>query len=116
VVPTWGGDVAGTPGMGYAKILRDPATGEMPVVNYWKQTEVVSDNRIPALGSAASVYTFAAPAGRGAVRVTARLIFRRAFRPLAELKGWGSAEIEMASAGTEVALAGRARYLPVVLR
>ena len=32
-------------------------------MSYWKQALIVSDNRIPALGSDTSHYTFAAPAG-----------------------------------------------------
>ncbi len=60
-VPDWGGAPAGAPGKAFAKVLQDAVTGESPVVSYWKQAFIVSDNRIPALGSATSVYTFTAP-------------------------------------------------------
>jgi hypothetical protein len=61
IIPTWGGEEAGQPGAIYAKLLHDVLTGEYPVVNYWKQTLIVSDNRIPALVVAQSDYTFVRP-------------------------------------------------------
>jgi hypothetical protein len=68
-VPDWGGEQAGFPG----KVLKDVASGESPVVSYWKQTLILSDNRIPAFASDTSVYIFAAPAGCSPVRVRAEL-------------------------------------------
>ena len=44
-VPAWGGDTAGQPGKGYAKILRDVATGVSPVASYWKQTLIEQFHR-----------------------------------------------------------------------
>ena len=112
-VPAWGGDTAGQPGKGYAKILRDVATGASPVANYWKQTLIESDNRIPALGSDSSIYIFAAPASGGEVRLTARLIFRRAFQALASAKGWIDPDIEMAVQRTSITVAPEHIYLPL---
>ncbi len=63
-MPEWGGAQAGLPGKAFAKVLRDVQTGEAPVVSYWKQALIVSDNRIPALGSDRSVYTVCGAAGR----------------------------------------------------
>lgn len=95
LVPEWGGAQAGLPGKAFAKVLRDVKTGEEPVVSYWKQTLIVSDNRIPALGSNRSAYTFAAPAGGGPVTVIAKLRFRRTFQAVMEAKGWNEPDIVM---------------------
>ena len=84
-IAEWGGDLAGTPGTGYAKLLADTASGDFPVVSYWNETTIVSDNRIAALESAASSYRFEAPAGTARVEVT--LLFRRLFQPIAERFG-----------------------------
>ena len=115
VVPNWGGDYAGQAGKGYAKILRDLSTGEAPVVNYWKQTLIESDNRIPAFGSDSSVYVFGVPAGTARVRVTARLVFRRVFQPLAERKGWDASDIELLVREIELPWSSRSYFLPLLL-
>ncbi len=94
-IPAWGGDLAGRPGKAYAKVLRDVATGESPVASYWKQTTIESDNRLAAFASDRSVYEFRLPAGTGAVRINARLIFRRAFQSLMDQKGWQTPDILM---------------------
>jgi hypothetical protein len=116
-VPEWGGAQAGQPGKAFAKVLRDVKTGESPVVSYWKQTLIVSDNRIPALGSDTSAYTFAVPADGGEVNVTARLLFRRAFQPLTEAKGWEVEDIVMETEVVTLSLGPAYRiYLPVIMK
>jgi len=95
VVPEWGGGQAGMPGKAYAKVLRDVETGQSPVVSYWKQALIVSDNRIPAMQGDTSVYTFAMPAAGGAVTVAAQLRFRRAFQAVMDAKGWDTPDIVM---------------------
>ena len=100
IVPEWGGAQAGLPGKAFAKLLRDVQTGEWPVVSYWKQALIIGDNRIPAMGSDLSVYTFAAPAAGGPVRVTAELRFRRVFQAVLEAKGWSTPDIVMEEAET----------------
>lgn len=95
VVPAWGGDYAGRPGIVFAKILRDAASGEKPVVSYWKQTAVASDNRLPALGASRSRYRFQLPAEAGQITVTADVILRRLFLPLADEKGWDAPDMPM---------------------
>jgi hypothetical protein len=95
-VPEWGGDLAGRPGKGFAKVLKDLATGEAPVVNYWKPVTIASDNRIPALATDRSQFVFARPPAAGPVTVSARLVFRRIFRALALLKGWEATDLPMA--------------------
>ncbi len=103
-IPAWGGVgnpadgyYAGLPGVLYAKILADFYTGEMPTPAYWRQTRLVSDNRIPALVTDTTVYNFALPASNAAVTVEARLYLRRAFIDLMALKGWNTPDILMAS-------------------
>jgi len=94
-VPAWGGPQAGRPGTAYAKLLRDVASGEMPVISYWKQALIAGDNRIPAFGEDVSTYTFAAPPEGGEVQIEAELIFRRVFYDLAEEKEWDRPDIMM---------------------
>jgi hypothetical protein len=94
VVPSWGGGQAGRPGMGFAKVLRDVNPGDFPVVSYWRQALIVSDNRLPALAADSSTYRFSAPPS-GPVTITARLIFRRVFQAVADQKGWQTADIMM---------------------
>jgi hypothetical protein len=65
------------------------------VVSYWKQTTIVSDNRLPAMGSDTSSYVFVAPRSGGQVTVIAELRFRRAFAPVMLDKGWTTDDIMM---------------------
>lgn len=102
-IPEWGGvgdtdtgHYAGLPGVLYAKILADFYTGETPTYAYWRQTRLVSDNRIAALATDQSRYRFRAPADAGEITVEARLLLRRAFIELMELKGWDTPDILMA--------------------
>ncbi|MCK4823159.1 hypothetical protein KA005_45785, partial [bacterium] len=95
VVPIWGGPQAGMAGTAFAKVLRDVETGEYPVVSYWKQTLVVSDNRIAALELDTSHYTFNIPDEAGDIQVSAQLIFRRTFQSIADQKGWDIPDIIM---------------------
>jgi hypothetical protein len=100
-IPEWGGigdpalgNYAGLPGVLYAKILADFYTGETPSYTYWRQTHIVSDNRIPALGSDETTYEFMLP-DTGTVTVDARLLLRRAFQELMELKHWNIPDMLM---------------------
>ena len=102
---------------GFLPIVVDVETGESPVVSYWKQTLVASDNRIPALGRDASVYAFATPGAGGPVTVTAELRFRRAFQAVMDARGWDTPDIVMEEA--HVTLSGQPWwyvFLPLVMR
>jgi hypothetical protein len=88
-IPAWGGEQAGLPGKGFAKILADAETGEAPVVSYWKPTVIVSDNRIPAFAYDHSSYAFLLPEGSGEVEVSAELLYRFQFARLSAAKDWG---------------------------
>jgi hypothetical protein len=115
-VPGWGGPEAGLPGKAYAKVLRDVQSGESPVVSYWKQSLIASDNRIPAFRSDTSTYTFA-PAPGETITVTAELLFRRAFQHLQDVKGWDAPDILMERAQAVLLAPPRWDvFLPLVLK
>ena len=95
LVPDWGGAQAGQPGKAFAKVLRDVETGAAPVVSYWKQALIVSDNRIPAMENDASHYALALPETAGPVKVTAELRFRRVFQSVMDARGWDTPDIVM---------------------
>ena len=96
-IPTWVGPEAGQPGATYARLLQDVASGQWPVVSYWKPSAIVSDNRIPARAAASTAYRFALPTGNEPVEVQATLLFRRLFQPLVAQKGWQTPEILVVS-------------------
>jgi hypothetical protein len=93
VNPDWSGDLGGLPGKTFAKILRDEWTGEAPTASFWRTLSLVEDTRIAALATDSSSYHFDAPAG--AVTVNVRLLFRRAFYELSQLKGWNDPDMLM---------------------
>ncbi len=79
------GNYAGLPGKGFAKIF---ARGDERRVFFTEALSIASDNRIPSGATDWSSYGFQIPEGFVPVRVEAKLIYRRAFRDLAETKGW----------------------------
>ena len=109
VVPSWGGvgpapeDYSGRPGRGFAKILEQLWTEVAPTAAYWSPTILREDTRIPALGKDVSEYDFLAPATGGAVRVSAKLVFRRAFRQLSSWKQWNDPDILMKQGAVSLA-------------
>jgi hypothetical protein len=80
------GYYSGLPGKFYSKVNHD-ATGAGPTF-FTDATGIEFDNRIPALATDLTSYTFAVPPGDGTLRVRARLIYRRAFRFLVDAKQW----------------------------
>ena len=88
VVASWGGAQTGMPGKTFAKVLRDMATGEAPVVSYWNQTLIDSDNRIPAMRSDTSIYSFVLLPTTIEVTIDVELFLRRAFQDVMDAKGW----------------------------
>ena len=102
VLPDWCGDEAGRPGVAYAKVLCDVVTGESPVVNYWKQTLIESDNRIAALETDCSTYCFRGETD--VVTVRAVVLFRRLFQDLANEKAWDMPDILMEEAEVSIVL------------
>jgi hypothetical protein len=102
LIPAWGGEngqasqgyYAGQPGKGYALILRELWTGISPTGAYWNPVVVEEDTRLDPFQIDRSTYLFET-AGTGPVRVRVQLIFRRAFRELADQKGWADPDIVM---------------------
>lgn len=88
------GYFAGLPGTAFAKVLMNVWTAMEPTGNYWTPTVLVSDNRIPANATDTSEYVFQASPG-GESTVTVRLLYRRAFIALMDLKGWEDEDIVM---------------------
>jgi len=117
VVPEWGGEHAGQPGEAYAKVLKDVVTGESPVVSYWKQTLIESDNRLPAFGSDVTVYDFLIPEEGGQINVEVWLLFRRAFQSLVDERGWDLGEVVMETGQLTLGVSPLERiYLPSLIR
>ena len=112
VIPDWGGkgdapdDYAGRPGKGYAKILEELWTEISPTAAYWRQIVLREDTRIPALATEVTHYEFRAPKDPGPVTIEAKLIFRRAFKELAEQKKWNVKDIVMEQHKVVVQLPG----------
>lgn len=79
------GYYAGMPGRYFGKVNHD-ANGNGPTF-FTDATGITFDNRIPALETDLSNYTFEVPAN-AQVHVQARLIYRRAFRSLVDAKSW----------------------------
>jgi YVTN family beta-propeller protein len=100
-IPEWGGSLAGKPGRGYAKLLQDVASGEWPVVSYWKQALIREDTRLAALAVDRATFEFASPGGEATIR--ARVLFRRLFEPIAVRYGWELGEVVMEEAELRIA-------------
>jgi len=101
-VPLWGGEgspedgyYAQSPGTAYAKILQEMWTEISPTGAYWNPTRILSDNRIPALESDITEYVFQTSQVAETWKVSATLIFRRAFIELMDQKGWDVPDIVM---------------------
>ncbi len=105
VLPDWAGQgdpaqgyYAGLPGTAYARVLQELWTEVAPSGAYWNPTRVLSDNRIPAMGSDTTRYAFTASGTEtSAVVVDVKLIFRRAFIDLMDQKGWDVPDVPMES-------------------
>ncbi|GJQ25344.1 MAG: hypothetical protein HBSAPP02_03760 [Phycisphaerae bacterium] len=80
------GHYGGRPGKLYAKVPHD-AQNNFPAF-FTDATGNIFDNRIAALESDATQYTFSLPQTSGDVRVRARLLYRRAWRALVDAKQW----------------------------
>ncbi len=86
------GHYAGLPGEAYAKVLEEIWSQESPSGSYWNKTRILSDNRIPALETAQSSYTFQASSTK-TIQVNVQLLYRRAFIELQHLKGWEGSDL-----------------------
>jgi mono/diheme cytochrome c family protein len=80
------GYYAGLPGKFYAKVNHD-ALGNGPTF-FTDATGLQFDNRLPALATDNTSYSFTVPPGSDTLHVKARVIYRRAFRFLVDAKNW----------------------------
>lgn len=127
VVPWWGsddvpgdqpGDIAGQPGKGFAKVLEGRINGQGPVVRpvlFIDAENVYSLTTIPSGTVDTTEVEFALPPGTppgSTVDVTAVLLYRRAWRAVAAVKGWTETthgdpiEIEVARNEESIAVTG----------
>ena len=89
------GNYAGYPGKGFALVYGDDQ-GHTGVMD-WQATRIVEDTRIKSKTSDTSVYTFAMPVNPETISIHTRLIYRRAFKPLADIKKWEMDDLTVAS-------------------
>lgn len=80
------GYYAGLPGKFYAKVIHD-SSGNYPTF-FTDATGFIFDNRIPALDTDTTHYTFDLPGVGKNYIIRARLIYRRSFRILVDAKQW----------------------------
>jgi len=117
-------DLAGQPGKGFARVLEGRINGEGPVVRpvlFIDAEGVASDTRISSGETDTSEYRFDLSqfTEDNQVEVSARLLYRRAWRDTAVTKGWtttptgGPIEIEVANAGLTLPVAGVPAVVPV---
>ncbi len=113
-VPEYGGEgdlaegnYAGYPGKGFALVFGDDK-GNNHVMD-WQATHILEDTRIKARDVDHSVYTFEVPPGTDRVDIHTNLIYRRAFKPLADLKKWTQKDMNVASDVTTVRPVNRAQ-------
>jgi hypothetical protein len=85
----------GAPGTAYAKILQELWTEVSPTGSYWNPTRILSDNRIPAMGSDKTTYTFKTREPLKTAKVSVTLLYRRAFIEIMDQKGWAVPDIVM---------------------
>ncbi|MGZ9234231.1 MAG: hypothetical protein ACXW4E_01785 [Anaerolineales bacterium] len=98
-------DYAGYAGEVYANFLKDKDTNLAPSFSYWNPVENAwqgSDSRLLPWVPVQSEYSFAAPYDRSA-KITARLIYRKAFMNVVSQKAWqlGDLDVKAADAGLE---------------
>ena len=99
-IPQWGGsgspengNYAGLPGVGYARITADNH-GNINVP-FWEATKIVSDNRLRPREQDANTFVFDVSEATGYVEVSATLLYRKAFKPMAERYGWDTGDVVM---------------------
>ena len=97
-VPVWAApDLAGYAGQIFAHILKDKDTNLAPSFAYWNPVEDAwdgADTRLAPGVPVQSLYSFAAPYERSA-RITARLIYRKAFKNVVDKKGWSLSDLDV---------------------
>ena len=109
MIPVWAApDQAGYAGQIFAHILKDKDTNLAPSFAYWNPVEDAwdgADTRLVPGVPVQSVYSFAAPYDRSA-KITARLIYRRAFKNVVDKKGWSLQDLDVEVTSTAVECTG----------
>jgi len=98
--PLHQGNYADYPGKGFALVFGDDKGGKH--VMDWQATKILEDTRIKARSADQTTYTFALPPNAKQVDIHTRLIYRRAFKPLADIKKWKQDDMVVASDVTTV--------------
>lgn len=106
-IPDYGGvgpaaarNYAGSPGRGFALVFADKL-GRRNVMD-WQATKIAADTRIRPKATDTSVYRFTVPPHAGKIGIQTRLLYRRAYKPLADIKGWKLDDVVVASDTTFV--------------
>jgi hypothetical protein len=97
-VPVWAvPDFGGYPGQIFANILKDKDTNLAPSFAYWNPVEAAwdgADTRLIPGVPVQNVYSFAAPYEKTAT-ITAKLIYRRAFKNVVDQKSWPMGDLDV---------------------
>jgi len=108
-VPVWAApDLAGYGGQIFAHLLKDKDTNLAPSFAYWNPVEPAwdgADTRLVPGVPVQTVYSFAAPYDRSA-KITARLIYRKAFKNVVDKKGWPLSDLDVEVTSTSVECTG----------
>ncbi|MBT5876231.1 MAG: hypothetical protein HOH43_22585 [Candidatus Latescibacteria bacterium] len=109
VVPEYGGmgpvesgNYAGYPGKGFAMVFGDDE-GNSAVMD-WQATRILEDTRIEAKTTDISEYFFKLPATPSPISIHTHLIYRRAYKPLADIKKWELEDIPVSSDVTVITM------------
>ncbi len=95
-LPQWVGDLSGTPGAVFARVLQN-AAGDLNVP-FWQATAVAQDTRIRPKTTVTLTYKFTVTDPDGEPAVKASLVYRPVHQPLAVAKKWDVEDIPIASA------------------
>lgn len=120
---------SGLPGKGFARVLEkvspiscfnvsvpttnaligqslalEKETRELFPQEYWKRTLVLEDSRIPPRSAFKETYKFEIKEGIRKVIVDARLIYRKAFKPLADLYNWNLEDLIIKEISKEITI------------
>ena len=74
---------------------------------FWKRTMVLEDSRLPPLGTYNQVFRFQLEQGMSGATLRAKLIYRKAFEPLAQYYGWNMKDIVLKDISREIQMENR---------
>jgi len=100
VGPREAGNLAGSPGKLYGKLLRGP-DGYLPAP-FWQAIALESDTRLLPDQAERTTYDFDLADSHDPVRLQARLIYRRFYKSIVDEKSWPDADIVLAERMVEV--------------